>query len=242
MVHEQCDALIVVGSKRMTIDIGYVHTGYVPEAFCRDLARATADLAGRGLAGGLHVTASARINEARTDVIEAFLAGPNNWLLMVDTDMTFEADAIYQLWATALAHSLKVVGGLCFLWTGSMPLPTLYYRTEDGGHEIQAIYEKDTPLEVDATGAAFILIHREVFETVRDDHEYPWYRERRMPNGVLGGPDISFCWAIREAGYQIYVAGRVKIGHIKSMIVNENAFDRTIGMAVAKAQAEASEV
>lgn len=132
-------------------------------------------------------------------------------LLWIDDDMTFEPDAVRRL----LAHDLPIVGGLCFNRRHPYS-PVLVYFTERG-----FAFKYDYPeglVEVDATGAAFLLVKKEVFLKIREKYpEGPW--------SILGiGEDVSFCKRATAVGYKVFVDTTVKIGHISPDIVVDEAF------------------
>lgn len=134
-------------------------------------------------------------------------------IMWIDDDMTFEPDAVRKL----LAHDLPIVGGLCF---NRRPCyaPVLVYFTPRG-----FAFKYDYPeglLQVDATGAAFLLVKKEVFLKIRE--KYP-----EGPFNILGvGEDVSFCKRATAVGYKIFVDTTVKIGHISPDIVIDEEFVR----------------
>jgi SAM-dependent methyltransferase len=142
-------------------------------------------------------------------------------LLWIDDDMVFERDAAERL----LDRDLPIVGGLCHnrrhpympilmrKWPPGVPARGYGYvydwesEVEAGGSPI---------MEVDATGAAFLLVKREVFEKLGPN---PF-------RNTGGGEDVSFCERARAAGYSIKVDTSLDIGHIGEVIVNK-AFAKT---------------
>src|SRR5262249_32438607 len=100
------------------------------------------------------------------------------WLLWTDSDMGWRFDAIERLMETADAEGRPIVGGLCF---GMRPaggqddahgyafsqFPTVYDlgETEETiGVRSRYAYPVNRPQQVAATGSAFIVIHRSVFQ------------------------------------------------------------------------------
>lgn len=130
-------------------------------------------------------------------------------LLWVDDDMTFSRDAVQRL----LAHDLPIVGGLCHNRRHPY-MPILVHFTERG-FSFQYDYPEGL-IEVDATGAAFLLTKKEVYFKIREQFaEGPW-------TVLHTGEDISFCQRARAAGYKIMVDTTVKIGHMGEIEVNED--------------------
>lgn len=134
-------------------------------------------------------------------------------ILWVDADMTFEPDALVRL----LAHDLPIVGGLCF--NRREPYQPVLLRKHHesfavGGRRLGFVYHyrPNTLEEVEATGAAFLLIKREVFEKLGEK----WWTRLRGTS-----EDFSFCERAKEAGYKVFVDTSVKIGHIGKVVVTE---------------------
>ena len=129
--------------------------------------------------------ASGGLVEGRNMLVQQFLDSTTcEWLLMVDVDMGFPADALEKLLAVASAKERPVVGGLCFavrrdgkavdedtFAEGRVCLPTVYVWREfpdRAGFQVVENYERDSLVLVSATGAAFLLVHRSALEKVRD--------------------------------------------------------------------------
>jgi GT2 family glycosyltransferase len=119
-----------------------------------------------------------------------------------------------------------VVGGLCFTENpGGHPLPTLYELVEDGdGQPVFARHESwpdDGLVRVTATGAACLLIHRDVLETVGKSSgcpAAPWFRESVL-GGSLIGEDLTFCLRLGAAGIPVHVCTGVRAGHMKTAML-----------------------
>jgi len=136
-------------------------------------------------------------------------------ILWVDDDMCFQPDAIWRL----LNHDLPIVGGLCHNRRPPSYQPILLKkfseeRRKDRGAEYGFIYDypKGSLLPVDATGAAFLLVKREVFDHM-DGQE--WW----TPRGNVW-EDISFCERARDAGFPAYVDTSLDIGHVGECMVD----------------------
>jgi hypothetical protein len=85
-----------------------------------------------------------------------------------------------------------------------------------------ADYPVNTVVDVAATGSACILIHRAVFETIRDEMGDTWYDP--IPNPYVGGmhgEDISFCLRAAKLGFQTHVHTGVRTSHLKHLWLSE---------------------
>jgi hypothetical protein len=193
----------------------------------------------------IHIQSSPRIHEARNQVVDHFAALPQQpeWLLMIDSDMTFEPDLIYKMLRVAHPERVPILGGLCFAG-GRVhePFPTIYrlleervdersYYSLDKVHD----YPRDTLVQVGATGAACLLVHRQVFATMKNafgklsdgrPNRSPWFAED--VSGLKGegwGEDTVFCLRANALGIPVHVDTRIKVGHVKEVIIDEVFFD-----------------
>jgi hypothetical protein len=156
-----------------------------------------------------------------------------DWLLFIDDDMVWQPDAVGRLVATREKFDLDIVGGLCF--RRSEPYaPTLYMRErpDSGGYNFLEEWAEDEVVEVDATGCAFLLIHKRVFEMIAGGPMPPYEIRAREggppPNyfrweGTLG-EDLRFCQDAKAAGARIWVDTSVHIGHVTEVKVGYREF------------------
>lgn len=210
--------------------IGYVHPTEVAASFHESVlglimydfnhGRHVVDGGGR-----LARYSSANVSSARNGIVRNFLDQTQaEWLWMVDADMSFKPDALERLLADADEKRAPIVGGLCFGVDNDQLFPTLYDLTarEDGEPQMVRYHEwpEDAMFQVTATGAACLLIHRSVLQSMRDAHPepYPWFCEGTL-GGAPMGEDIAFCLRAGVAGFPIYVNTAVEIGHAKTHIL-----------------------
>jgi len=158
------------------------------------------------------------VDYARNKIVEQACAIEEvTHLMWIDDDMAFEPDAIPRL----LAHDLPIVGGLCFGRRHPYPPILLYKPRETLGEGGTYRYRYDYPeglVEVDATGFAFILVRKEVFEKIDEELKEPIFAERAQ------GEDTSACERIRQVGYKIMVDTSIKIRHMNGTIAIDEAF------------------
>lgn len=144
-------------------------------------------------------------------------------LLFVDSDMGWPTGAIEQL----AAVDLPVVGALCFgIIQGppdgcggfeTKPYPTLF--DWDDGYAIRWDYPRGQVVRVAATGAAFLLIRRDVLVKVASN----WF-DRLEVGGDLLGEDLSFCERLRELDIPVFVHTGVRTTHYKPIWVGEEQY------------------
>lgn len=180
-------------------------------------------------AGRIPFEASANISTARNAMCRLMLETAADWLWMVDTDMTFQPDILERLLINADPVTAPIVGGLCFGIEDGRLFPTMY---DLGGTESKPEfirYDKwpeNAMMQVFATGAACLLIHRTALERIRDyEHPdrpgqqgfspvYEWFQEREFGQTPMG-EDVTFCFRAGIVGLPVYVDTGVQLGHVK---------------------------
>ena len=187
---------------------------------------------------------SPRIAAARNQAMRAFLAdeGPGldwAWAAWVDSDMVWSPEAIHQLVATAEAEDAGICGGLAFAGGyGAEIYPTLYVLAdEDDAADTMKLervrhYPMGSVLSIDATGAACMVIRRDVVEKVGQEwaltpdgypNPHPWFAEQ-IHRGREFGEDLTLCVRARKLGFKVCVDTRVQFGHEKPYLLDERAY------------------
>ena len=158
------------------------------------------------------------VQNARNDIVCRVLFGGDEpkatHLMWIDDDMAFPADAVRRL----LAHDLPIVGGLCHGRRAPHYAPILMKKQERllGGYGYMHDYPQGL-VEVDATGAAFLLVKREVFEAIEEKFPAPG----EGPFTDRGhGEDVAFSERAKECGYSIFVDTTLEIGHVGTVVVD----------------------
>lgn len=181
----------------------------------------------RGIGARVSVESGTRIASSRNAVVKTFLDNTDcEWLWMVDTDMTFEPDIIERMVSVATKYDFPIVGGLCFgqSKTGEA-FPVAFRLTDDDKLFRISKYPRGDLIEVAATGAACILIHRDVLSKMLIDCEGPhhWFEETTR-DGKEIGEDVAFCLKARELGFRICIDTSIPVGHLKMAPVNEQVY------------------
>jgi GT2 family glycosyltransferase len=162
------------------------------------------------------------------------------WLFMVDSDMAFEPDIVDRLIAAADRAERPVVGALAFAHKTEgaaslggvryRPVPTIYHWHEsddDAGFVPMLEYPRDEMVPAAATGGAAILIHRDVFETMRDKFGDVWFDPIAHPkHPTRFSEDLSFCLRLAAIDVPLWIHTGIKTGHDKgSQFLDEPMFD-----------------
>jgi hypothetical protein len=205
--------------------IGIPHIGALPGPFVDSLMGLTKPSEGFYWlrAGGMPV------DMARNVLVKQFLGGEAEWLLQVDSDMTFAPASLERL----ASRGEELISGLCFT-RYVPPLPTVFRgvtRVREDGREFLQIRCQETAewlsrhpealevcpavldpspddalVQADGSGAAFLLCHRRVFEAVGE----PWFQR----DDLKKGEDFYFFEKARRAGFQLWVDRSVIVGHL----------------------------
>lgn len=195
--------------------------------------------------GFLPIDAGANLAGPRNEMVKKFLAyrghdgRPADWLMTIDTDMTFMPDLIERLLENADPDKAPIVGGLCFGFDDKGQVqPTLYGFVGDENNPQVVRYHEWPPeamMQVAATGGAALLIHRSVLEKMRDfahpgrpgkvgfNDAFPWFQELEH-DGRPVSEDIAFCWRAGLLGVPVYVNTAVELGHIKKRVLTTDGY------------------
>jgi GT2 family glycosyltransferase len=207
--------------------IGYVHPGTVRAEFCASLLSVCLEGKTR-IRTVVALESGPNISTPRNLICRNFLEdGLAPWLFMADTDMWFAPDTVDRLIAAADPDERPVVGGLCWSLDGGQRYPTMYELTEGPGGGLAfsryAEWPEDTCMQVSATGAACLLIHRTALERVAvasGDRAAPWFRESAVGAPfALMGEDMTFCLRCAAAQIPVHVHTGVAVGHMKTTML-----------------------
>jgi len=174
-------------------------------------------------------------SHARDKLAKEFLDSKCTHAIWIDSDMTWTPHDVQSL----LTRNLPIVGGLaCKKADGEIRVAsTLVAGAEiDGRGLVEAV----------ATGMAFIVIHRGVFEHMVEHYgeeivytpggmtRYHLFPE--FEHGKFASEDTGFCYRARELGYKIMLDTNVRIGHVGPTIypmagqlaLMQNVYDSTV--------------
>lgn len=208
--------------------IGYCHPGTVRAEFCASLL-ATAMEGKTPLDSVLTLHSGPNISTARNKIVADFLERQRApWLLMVDTDMVWASDALDRLIAAADPEDRPILGGLCFSQDADTSYPVMYELGENDSGTLAFVryttWPDDACQRVSATGAAFLLMHRDALrgiEAIGKDPAAPWFRETAVAPLALMGEDMTFCLRAGAAGIPIHVHTGVQVGHMKPVMLGK---------------------
>lgn len=174
---------------------------------------------------------------ARGRVVGEFLEHrDSDALLMIDTDMAFTRATILQMWDAyqrlpgEQGPEAQILGGLAFTLSGPrldprLMRPTIYIDDPERGEPFMVqmlTYPPDALMRVAGTGAACLIVSREVLEKCSDNgNAFAIYG---LPDGDRMGEDLSFCRRARDRGYTIHVHTGCRFDHAKTVLFGESEY------------------
>jgi hypothetical protein len=153
--------------------------------------------------------------KSRNRVVELFLTGEWEYLLMTDTDIIFTLGDVDKL----ASHDCPVTSGLYVIDTGQIAAG---YEAE-GDKFWTFNYIPEEPVVIDYCGAGFMLVHREAFEAVQKEYGNHWF-DYMPTEGTQAGEDISFCKRLKAVEMPILLDPAVRLGHVKTVPLNPENF------------------
>lgn len=198
--------------------------------------------------GGMYlrkVAGTMGVAAGRNEIVRGFLSTDADYLFMVDADMGFDPDTVDRMVESLEANNAGVLGALCFAQKQDLDMapapfygnryriqPTLYAYTEvpetgERGFKSITKYRRDQYQTVGATGAACLLMARNVLEALPEDPFTPVTVNGAGGHGTRRtfSEDLSFCIHVSGAGFEIGVDTSIKTTHYKGGIyLDETAF------------------
>lgn len=136
----------------------------------------------------------------------AMRARDYDYLLAIDSDMSFDKDALKKL----LALDTDIATGIYRKKTLDKTEYEIYRRAE-GRFEPYTEITTSTPFEVDACGFGCVLVNSRVFHSI----EYPAFKNTWMdPQDWKMSEDLYFCRKAKQQGFKIWVDPTVRCGHL----------------------------
>lgn len=151
-----------------------------------------------------------------------------DWLLMLDTDHIFSDDAFIEMVETFEEFECDVLVG--FTQKRQWPYHPVLYKTDfklttvpetifPGKYEL-------SPIRIDSSGAACLMVRRNVFELLEHWLEL---KDNLKPFDIIRpdlGEDSSFFMRVKQAGFQAWCAPWIKFHHLETRVVTDDMVDR----------------
>jgi hypothetical protein len=175
--------------------------------------------------GATRIQSSANITSARNMAVAQFLDSSAEKLMLIDSDMVFRPDMVSKL-SESCSGEVPIVGGLT--WRVSKvdnKVSTTMYLMDENQQLIQPeSWPDDALVQVWATGAACLMIHRTAAEKIKKaafSDAFPWFQESSW-KGEPMSEDVTFCIRAQMALMPIYVDTGVEVGHMKERMLTIN--------------------
>lgn len=167
-----------------------------------------------------NVSGCSVVSRARNIIANEFLESDADHLMMIDSDMTFAPSDITRL--IALNQTRPIIAGIGAARKKEKVFFSMLDEDEDG-----AIFIDDMGcIKAKRVGTGFIMIQREVFEKLAEEHPEWRYEDKNSekilqaffdfqctPGGYIG-EDYTFCDRAREAGFTVWIDPTIKLGHM----------------------------
>ena len=152
-------------------------------------------------------------------------------LLMLDSDMAFTPQTIvdmWQVWGKLLEQGHQILGGLAFILGGPKVntehmRPNIWMDDPEKGPPFMCQvlnYPRNQLLRVAGTGAACLMIGREVLDKMRPNP----FAIYNLPDGDRLSEDLSMCRRARDLGFEIHHHTGIKFDHAKTVLVGEDDY------------------
>ena len=168
---------------------------------------------------------SANVWRGRNQLVEHFLTSEADYLLFVDADMVFEPEHMDTLVkAMVETQDAGLIGGY-YVSRDQAMRPLLGWMNDDETAELPSIETiprlleaRGKMVECDLVATGFMIIRREVLETLKD----PWFivKSEEGEDGEMlhWSSDNVFVQKVRRAGYKTYGHFGVELGHIGNYV------------------------
>lgn len=164
------------------------------------------------------------IAEKRESQTQAALAQGCTHIIFFDADMVYPPEALVDLFDLLETGPADLAATVCY--RGYEPFnPLIWHPTEERLLWPFKDYNFGDIVDAGATGAACLLIKREVFEAL----ERPWFRiqmEEKTTEGrnivVKRGEDTYLTRKATKAGFKLKVNTKYDIGHLREVVVDRH--------------------
>jgi hypothetical protein len=162
------------------------------------------------------------VSRARNLLAQDMLESSCTELLFIDSDINFEPDDILRLMAWVSDPKKGIVAGVPRI----RDVNPVYIATLDRDENNELTMNRMGLVRAERVATAFMMVRRDVFETLEREHpEWAYYETRSDRNltcmfdfkvteeGYIG-EDFLFCDRARAHGFEVWVDPTIKLGHM----------------------------
>lgn len=160
------------------------------------------------------------IYDSRNNLAKQAVSLDCDYVLWLDSDMTFPADTLVKLLKHAESGK-DIVSGIYFRRVAPFT-PVIFEKIEKLDEHVTwknyDNYPKDSVFEIGGCGFGCVLVKKDIFlEMVLNG--MPFF------NPMAGlGEDIAFCLRAQQLGHKIWCDSTIKCGHIGHLTVTEDVY------------------
>lgn len=144
-----------------------------------------------------------------------------DWLLMLDTDHSFEPDLAARMLMRMEKHQIDVLAGI-YLYKSPPFMPVLY-RWNGEAYEVIGQWDGEPRIfEIGSAGAGCLMVRKKVFDRIRNElGEGPFDIEHPYSE------DHSFFNRLRRLGIKAYCDPDIECHHLSNRVLTLADFDRS---------------
>lgn len=188
--------------------------GLVTSAYLNSALKLKAEMMTLGMDHGwLTGTNESLVHRARMEMTAEFLKSEFSHMMWIDADIEFAPEDVATIWNLEADIGVGVYA--------MKKKDKQWFAAWKDGALVKDLDQYDGPIEVDYAGTGFMLIKRQVIETLAKTAESYEGPNGMVPalymtpiwNGGLESEDYFFCRKAREAGFKVMMDPRVRLGH-----------------------------
>lgn len=162
------------------------------------------------------------VSRARNLLAQDMLESDCDYLLFIDSDINFEPEDILRLMAWAQDPKKGIVAAV----PRTRSTDLTYIADLDYGGTNQLTLTGGGLVRATRVATAFMLVRREVFETLRDEHPEWSYFDKKTNRQLSAmfdflvqeegymGEDFLFCDRARAHGFEVWIDPSISLGHM----------------------------
>lgn len=158
--------------------------------------------------GTVDIISGSLVYDARDKIAMDALANEADYVMWLDSDVTYPANVIRKL----MAHNKDMCTGLYYKRTP--PYTPCIYTTEGDKLVPYLDYPENSLFKITAAGFGCVLVKTKVIKAVHEKFGGCFF-----PVNGIGGEDLSFIRRAQDCGFEIWCDSSIECGHIGSMIV-----------------------
>jgi hypothetical protein len=167
-----------------------------------------------------------RTDKNRNEMVKYFLDNNFDYLLFLDTDMTYPKDIVRKY----IGSGKELIGGVYY--KRSYPHFPVVFALRENGHFQSVdptVWGKNQIIKVDGLGTGGMMITRSVFDKITASGQDYWFNyglNYHIPGAKtdIATHDLVFCKKFLDAGGEVFVHTGVQMNHVAVEIVTEQTW------------------